>query len=260
MGKLTTILTRYRSKIQALLFLSLSFFFLQSCGSSCSKQVVRIGVDSTWYPVDFEEMTSYVNGFLEELFLEISKESRLDFEWISANSGTLYEGLQQGTYRAVIGSKERYDFNLALYDFSKDILQLGPVLIVPSSMEIESLEEMKGKWIGTLEEDTAAFCLQPYPAIFSRDDFRSIPDLFNGIKVGEVDGALLDCIPATQYVSHLFYGELKIATPPLTPAGLRLITKKGDHLILQFDQVLNRLEKKKAFQELLAKWGLSLST
>ena len=232
--------------------------FLQSCGSNSSRQVVRVGIDSTWYPFDFGEETSYVNGFVEELLLEISKGSSLEFEWIAANTDSLYEEMQKGLYKIVLGSKERYDFNLALYDFSNDVLQLGPVLIVPALMKIEHLEEMEGKWVGALEEDPAIGVLQQYPSIFPRAVYRSIPELLNGIKLGEIDGALLDFFPAVQYVGDLFKGELRIAIAPLTPAGIRFIALKNDPLIFQFNRELHRLEKKKILQKLLAKWGLAM--
>lgn len=240
-------------------FLYILFFLLQSCGSKTSKEPIKIGVDPTWYPVDFGAQTSYVLGFTEELLLEISQESKLQFEWITANSDSLYEKMREEEYRAVLGSLQSYDFNAKLYSSSEDFLQIGPVLIVPKTEKVGSLKEMQGKLIGTIDGQRTALLLIPYPSIVSRPNYHSISELLTAVSNGEIDGALLDCIPAVQYVSDLFQKELKIATAPLTKAGLRLIAMEKDPVVAQFNAALTQLKKNKKWDKLLVKWGLAVA-
>lgn len=232
-------------------------FLLSSCGSPIPKQTVRVGIDPTWAPLDFGMQTAYVNGFIEELLLEISKISNLQFERVTANSNLIYEEMQKGQYLVSISSKDRYDFNLAIYDFSQDIIKLGPVLILPTREKMKNLGEMKGKIVGAIDGDPAALSLQPYPNVIPRAVYKSVPELLSAVVLGEIDGAILDMIPAVQYVNDLFQGQLKIATKPLTSAGLRFIAMKPNKIIDQLDRELKQLEKKKILQKLLTKWGLS---
>ena len=55
-----------------------------SCGSDSSRGGIRIGVDPLWYPVDFGPQTSYVNGYTEDMLLEMARYSGLRFELITA--------------------------------------------------------------------------------------------------------------------------------------------------------------------------------
>ena len=44
-----------------------------SCGCSMRREArIRLGVDSNWHPLDFGAQTAYVNGFIEELLIDIS--------------------------------------------------------------------------------------------------------------------------------------------------------------------------------------------
>ncbi|MDE3055925.1 MAG: transporter substrate-binding domain-containing protein [Verrucomicrobiota bacterium] len=230
--------------------------FLQGC-SGPQMETVRVGVDSTWYPIDFAEETSYVNGFIQELLLEISKESSLQFIQVTANSDSLYEGVQKGNYSTLISSLLPSDETLSRYGFSDLLLPLGPVLIVPAFSSVRSLEEMHGQMVGTLLNDPALQLLIPYPTLQARPIYTSARELLSALEKREIDGALLSYIPAVQYVRDLFQGRLTIATPPLTPAGLRLITPKDDLVLFQFNKAFHRLQREGKWQALLVQWGFS---
>ena len=45
-------------------------FFL--CGCDKDSRVLRIGIDRGWYPLDFSRQQKYVNGYIDELLLEIA--------------------------------------------------------------------------------------------------------------------------------------------------------------------------------------------
>ena len=73
----------------------ISAIFLHGCGCGCDRGgrgPIKIGVDSNWYPLVFGAQNSYVNGFTEELLLDISKQSGLEFERIAANWDALSRG------------------------------------------------------------------------------------------------------------------------------------------------------------------------
>ncbi|HAB99552.1 MAG TPA: hypothetical protein DCE71_07015, partial [Parachlamydiales bacterium] len=113
----------------------LTFFFLVFLIGSCSagkRPTFRIGVDPNWYPLNFEAFQPYVNGFTEDLLLEVSKYAGVDFIKMEANWDSLLDGLHEKEYDAVLTSLPAYQFNQMKYDFSKNFLDLGPVLVIPS--------------------------------------------------------------------------------------------------------------------------------
>lgn len=226
------------------------------CGcSSGSGEKMRVGIDTTWYPIDFGMQNSYVNGFTEELLLEMSRYSGMDFELVQANWDTLREGLRMKNYDAILTSIPAYEYNTAQYDFSINYLNLGPVLIVPNESNMTHLSEMKGQLIGLIVNDPAVLVVEKYPELIVRN-YPSIPEMLDGLIRGDIQAAMLNQIPAVNYVKDLYAGRLKIASDPMTDAGLHLITPKGK--MGAFNKTLESLTKKKTVDSLQKKWQLSL--
>lgn len=227
---------------------------LTGCGGG-SGGSMRIGVDTTWYPLDFGTQVSYVNGYTEDLLLEMARYSGMQFELINANWDALREGLKEKKYDAILTSMPPYEYNTAKYDFSVNYLDLGPVLIFPVDAKQTNLSKMDGDLVGLITNDPAVLLLEKYPSLIIRN-FPSIPDLLNALVNGDIQAAILNQIPAVNYVGDLYAGKLKIVGGPMNNAGLHLVAPKGE--IHAFNRNLESLRKKKTVATLLKKWGLSL--
>jgi len=246
--------------LRPLFFVAICALFLNGCGcnfTGARHGVTKIGIDPNWYPLDFGAQNSYVNGFTEELLLEISVQSGIEFERIPANWDALFEGMKLGHYQAILSSLPPYEFNTALYDFSHNFLDSGPVLIVPEGGHQNDLAKMNGAHIGVIAGDPAVLLLQKHEGLIVRN-YPTVVALLEAVVNGETDGALLDRVIAGRYVSDLFSGKLRLAGSPLTNAGLHLITMKGKQPMLmgQFNKSLALLKKKKRLPSLIRKWQL----
>lgn len=228
-------------------------------GCSRPPQKIRIAVDSNWYPLNFQDKQYYINGFVDELLLEISKHSNVEFQKINANWDSLFEGLKQHRYDAVLSSLPPYPFNLAKYDFSGSFLDIGPVLVTPIASSWNNLSQMANGVVGVLPSNQEWFVMQKYSDVIMRT-FDSVPEIFNALNNSEVEGIVIDRLIAIGFVKGTFAGKLKISYPPLTNAGLRLITLKDDPVqtVQMFDKNLRYLLKKKKFHKLLQKWELDV--
>lgn len=228
---------------------------LCSCSNS-SRGVLRIGVDPNWYPLNFGPQTSYVNGFTEDMLIEMAHYSGLAFEKVPANWDNLYDGLREKKYDAILASLPPYIFNTAKYDFSANYLDLGPVLIVPIASSKTDLSKMEGSLIGVIANDPAALILETYPTLVIRN-YSTIPELLDALAIGAIQGALLDKIPAVNFVHDLYSATLKIASAPLTDKGLHLIApKERNSLVKAFNKNLEALKRRKTLAALQKKWQL----
>lgn len=236
-----------------LFFCAFFVIFFYSCSNSGSSSF-RIGIDPSWYAEDFGPQTAYVNAYTEDLLLEISHYSGMQFELVKTNWDDLLDGMRQGKYDALITSLPRFDYYLAKYDFSENFLDLGPVLVVPVNAQKNTLEKLEKDLIGHLTNDKSAQILAKYPDIVIRN-YSSIPELLDAVAKGEIGGALLAQIPAVNYVSDLYFDVLEISGAPLTDAGIHLIGPKGG--IGAFNKHLSSLRKKKMLEKLREKWALS---
>lgn len=236
-------------------FLRLLTLVLLLCGcSSGPRGTMRIGIDTKWYPINFGPQTALVNGYTEDLLLEMARYSGVQFELITANWDTLTDGLRENKYDAILTSMPPYEYNTAKYDFSDNFLDLGPVLIVPVDSEALDVSGMKGEMVGVIINDQTALILEKYPVIIR--SYHSIPELLNALAAGEIQGALLSRIPAVNFVRDLYAGKLKIASAPLSDAGLHLAASKGR--MGTFNKTLEALRKRKTIDALLKKWQLSV--
>ena len=227
---------------------------LCSCGMS-PREVLRVGIDPNWYLANFGAQTSYVNGYTEDLLLEMSMYSGIHFELVRANSDNLLDGINEGKYDAVMTTLPPYEYNLAKYSFSENVLDLGPVLIVPYQAKKNTLEKLENDLIGIIANAPAEQILAEYPTIVIRQ-YPTIPDLLNAVVARQIDGALLEQIPAVNYISDLYAGVLEIQGKPLTQAGVHLVGPKGR--IGGFNSALKSLRKKKVLENLKKKWELAL--
>lgn len=242
-------------RLLALFFVS---FLLSSCSSASSKRpVFRIGIDQNWYPLNLESFQPYVNGFTEDLLLEISKYAGVDFVKMDANWDSLLDGLHEKRYDAVLSSLPSYNFSKVKYDFSKNFLDLGPVLVVPANAKLNDLSQLSNEVVGVLMGDSAFLVVQKYPEIIVRK-YETVPDLLKAVVTGSLEGAVLDRLVASSFVRDMYANQLKASPDPLTDFGLHAVSLKGegDHLIQLFDRTLDQLKKQKKLQAMQAKWGL----
>lgn len=237
-------------------FFVLILLTLCSCGSS-SNGGRKVGVDASWYPLEFGVRDNNVTAFSTELLTQIGKVEKIPFVKITVNWNDLLEGLEKNKYEAILTSMPPYIFNEKQFDFSEIYLPLGPVLVVQVGSEINSLDKLSGKEIAVISGSTSALILEKSPGVLIRY-YDSIPQALNAVLVGTIDGAMVDILSAAAYCRDLYQGELMIVTPPQSDEGLRLVTKHNaaTDLIKGFNKGLQKLKKNGSYEKLLDKWSL----
>jgi len=242
---------RHISSLLVLLLLILS-----ACGGG-SMESRRVGVDSSWYPLDFGNETNNVNAFSTELLTTIGHLEKIPFVKIGVNWNDLMEGLQKDKYEAILSSMPPYIFNETQFDFSDVYLPLGPVLVVTESSKIDSIDNLSGKEIAVISGSTSALILEKSPGVLIRY-YDSIPTALNDILTQTINGALIDVLHAVSYCRDLYKGQLKIVTRPLNNEGLRLVSKHNaaPALIKGFNEGLRKMKKNGSYNTLLKKWGM----
>jgi polar amino acid transport system substrate-binding protein len=235
----------------------LLFLGLSACGGSSSTSY-QIAMDPAWYSIESMGREKNLIGFATDLLAEISKDTDTRLSLRSANWNTLFDGLKDGQYQGVLSGMPPYNFNQQTYTFSSVFLETGPVLIVPFSSSIRSLNALSGKEVGIISDSSAVTILEKYPDILIRT-YDSIPKMLNDILVSAIDAAVVGILPAEAFCQDLYHGQLKIATKPLNEEGLRLIAMAGvaEPLIKTFDLGLEDLKDNGEYDKLLKKWSLS---
>lgn len=240
-------------KILGLLLVFL--FLLAGCGKS--KPPYRIGVDPQWYSLDIQGRKKNLQGFTNDILKEIGASQKISIVVVSRNWDNLTDGLRSKNYDAMLSTIYPYVFNLDKYDFSDLFIPTGPVLVLPYNSTKKSLEDLKGKLIGFQRGSEAMASLQYHHAFIPRI-YDSVPQAFNDVVNGNIDGAVVDLLTAQAFCQDLYNRQLKIVMPPFNDQGVRLLTLHGqnDNLLKQFNDGLRKLQKSGRYDELQMKWSL----
>lgn len=241
-------------------FLILILLALLSCNKNSSR-ARHVGVDASWFPLEFSNRNNNVTAFSTELLTEIGRIEKISFVKLTVNWSDLMEGLQKDKYEAILSSMTPYIFNQSSFDFSDLYLPLGPALVVPMQSQIKSLDDLDGKEIAVISGSSSVLVLEKIQGVLIRY-YDAIPKALNDILVGTVDGAMVDILSAVAYCRDLYQDELKIVTGPLNDEGLRLITKHNgaSDLVKGFNAGLAKMKKDGSYAKLLDKWSLQVST
>jgi len=199
-----------------------------------------------------------VFAFCNELLTEIGKKEGLHFERINRNWDNLSLGLEEGRYDAMLSSMYPYTFEKKKYQFSDLFLNTGPVLIVRTEGKKALMKNLPGKGIAVGSKESEVVVLRHYPEVLTQF-YSSIPYALNELINEDVDGVIVDYIPATAFVEDLYQEKVTIATPPLNDAGLRFVALEGKskQLVKKFNSGLDSLRSSGAFEKLLKKWELN---
>lgn len=242
----------------------LGFFLLRTCNNqdTLHKNLYFIGRDSTWYPLKLFGKEKNLVAFSNDLMTAISKEAGARFHWVESSPNSLLENLNNEEYDAIMSSLRPNPVNRQHYLFSELIYETGPVLIVRSDSKIQSLQEMDGLAIGAI---TNSLIFNAFREGLSKDydlvlvPFNNDNQVIEALINNQIDGVILDSIPAYTHSEGFYANQIKIVTPPLNDLGLRLVTLKSDHaeaLIEKFNEVLDKFKKDGTYDALLTKWNL----
>lgn len=258
-------LKHYQQVLVALLIVLLAsglLWYQLRKGSSSQKELYLIGRDPSWQPLELMGRDKNLFAFTNELFTAIGKESKMRFAWIDTSYNALYHGLDDGSYDAIIAAilpaKDRDKYLSSDFFF-----RIGPVLVVRKTTDFTSLKQMQGKSIGINVNSPAVVDAIRQSGLSSDDiilvSFNNHSKALEALSKGQLDGVLMESLPAYALILGFFSDRLKVATAPLTHVGLTLVvlkTEEGRLLVDSFNAALSSLKSHGIYDELFMKWGL----
>jgi polar amino acid transport system substrate-binding protein len=233
-------------------------FFLSCGGKKPADFDYIIAFDPMWYSMQAPGREADLTAFTTELFVEIGKIEKVTIGVFQRSWSNLMYALQESECDAICSTMQPYLFYEKLYNFSHLYLMTGPVLVSPIKAPVKSLDKLGGDIIGIQRDSNMAIILEKYPRIIQRT-YESIQQALIDTTKGEIDGALVDILSAEAFTRDLFQDQLKIASPPLTQEGIRLLAMKNHkpELIRIFDRGLARLKADGTYSALAKKWRLA---
>lgn len=239
-----------------LIVLSLSMAF---ANGSKEKDGYVFAADATWPPLEFVAENGDLTGFEVELMPMIGEKVGVKMTVKNIPWDTIFAGLANGQYDGVASGVTITEERKATMDFSTPILSDGQILIIRSSDAslYKSIDDMKGKKIGTQIGTTGDFALEKYDVDIRRyDDIGlAIEDMLNG----NIDGAVCNSTIASDFVlaNDSYKNRITVAGEPFTTEDIAIAVKKNNKELLNLiNKGLDMMMKDGSFDALKAKWNL----
>lgn len=233
-------------------------FFLKGCGTAKEAKVYKIGRDRSWYPLNLLGKEKNMLAFTDDLIYTIAEVEGFQVDLGSASQNSLKEILDDGGFDAIVTYRRPTSELLSTYEFSAPFFLLGPVLVVPIDSKAKSLQDMKNKVVGIPTGASVVYNMNKVPDIIFTP-FENILFALRNLAANQIDGVIMEAIPAHEYIESFYKGELRVVPPPLTNDGLRLMALRHhneEKMLSLFDKGLKKVKADGTYQKLIEKWGL----
>jgi polar amino acid transport system substrate-binding protein len=142
------------------------------------------------------------------------------------------------------------------YDFSDSYISVNQVLIVPKTLSVASINDMKGKKVGAQISTTGAMEVKKINGIVMKT-YDEIGLAFADMAAGRIDGVMCDTPVARDYALHKteYKEKFKIGIEIKTNEQLGIMVRKGDKKILDLiNKGLKAVKAKGIDKQLEKKW------
>ncbi len=237
---------------------ALLMVFTFSCGESKPlTKGYRIARDPAWAALSLGNQAASLFGFSDELLYEIGKQEQISLQLYVANWDQLVDGLLQKKWDGILTNMPAISPLTDTYSFSRPYMLLGDVIVVRADSSITSLPDLAFKEVGVLPQSSAIIPLAKNPTTIITI-YNSAAQSLLALTAGQIDAVMLPQLVAHGFVQDLYFGKLKIASPPLTSEALYLVTLKDAYpkLIESFNKGLEAAKENGSYDRLIVKWQL----
>lgn len=226
--------------------------------AATSPNTFKVGMDSTWYPLDLYGKEYTMTAFTTDLLNAIARDQNLKLEVVRTSHTRLLELLEDdivdGILTPLVPEK---DLENQFY-FSDPYYRFGAVIVVRKDSDIRSLQELGKGRLGINRHSPILYRLPGdfHAAVVPYDNFLMT---LSALADKKVDAVVVDQLLYFLYFGSLYRDQMKVATLPLTNEGLRLMTLKerqAKFFIEKFNEGLKRLKENNSYDRLLQKWDI----
>lgn len=236
---------------------------ITGCTGSKS-DVLKIGVDDSYPPMEFKDDAGKTVGFDVELATEIGKKMGKKVEFVSTAWDGIFTALQAKKFDFIMSSVSINDERKKNYIFTDPYIANAQVFIVPANnTTINSEKDFKGKKIGVQTGTTADESADKFlkEVQFEKKQYDQIVQPFADMKIGRIDAIIVDEVVGKYYINQ-DKSSFKLAGTRLSPEPIGVCFRKSD--TAQRDEVqkaINSLKADGTLKKISEKWfGEDLTT
>lgn len=259
MHSMFKIILRYLLIALLAIVLALGLYRFIRWGFPPAPSVYKIAMDNTWYPLSLYGKESAFTAFSTDILTEISRRENIKIELIRSGPKRLQELLKDRIANGIITAIAPEPSLENEFYFSDPYYKLGAVLIVRKDSQIKDIKSLENLRIAISRNSPILYripLLDQHANIVAYDSpIIALEELVDK----KVDGVVINQLLIYLYFRGLYRDKVKVATLPLTPLGLRLVTlqdRYDDDLIKKFNAGLTAIQADGTYEKLLNHWDL----
>lgn len=243
-----------------LLVLSIALIFVMTgCSSkSSSGDVIKIGLDDTYPPMEFRDDAQKLVGFDVDLANAIGEKIGKKVEFVPTAWDGIFTGLTAGNYDMIMSSISITAERQEVYTLSEPYLANGQVIVVlKGSDDITEPAGLAGKVVGVQLETTSHESAKKYQEQFDFElkAYDQIIQTFLDLKAGRIDAIVVDGMVAAEYMKS-DAESYKISSAKLSNEPIGICFKKDANadLVKQINDAIASLREEGKLAEISNTW------
>lgn len=224
---------------------------------SIKKQgVIRIAVDATYPPMEFEGDDGKVKGFDVDFSRELGKRLGVDVEFVVMSWDGILAGLQSRRYDAIVSSMNITEDRKKQVQFVPYI-QMSQVFVVTGKTQVASEKDLAGKVVAVQADTTSHEAVQGYQkaglALKEIKAFKNATDTFAAMKSGQAEVIVIDEPVGLYYAKQdpTFRVSGRAMAPE--PVGIAIHAKEKD-LAKEIQGAVEAMKKDGTLKRLSLAW------
>jgi polar amino acid transport system substrate-binding protein len=237
------------------LFLSI-FFITLSLGVSSQNITLKIGIDPTFPPMEYQDDDLNLVGFDIDLMNAIAQEGNFKVKFIETGFDGMFSQLDMGRVDAVISGITILDERKKTMDFSLPYLRADEVVFIGSSSpDIHDFNDLEGRTVAT--QSGAEVCISALSKLVEKYNVKtkfydSLDDGIADLGKGAIQGFVYD---STIFWSPDYKGKINILGTPLIEGFYGIAVKKNNTKILNMiNENLQKVIDSGKMKEIKDKW------
>jgi glutamine transport system substrate-binding protein len=252
-----------KKKLFGILTIAMSVFLLAACGSSDSEgdsgsetemETFTVATDANFQPFEYKNPdTGKMEGFDIELVKAIADEAGFKVEFETMEFDGLLAGITSGRYPMAVAGISITDERKKSIAFSDKYYDSGLIVMVPKDSDIQSVEDLDGKTVGTRQGSTSQKYLKENTDA-DIEAFPAIVEAYNALKGGRFDAVLYDLPNVEYYISQNGEGKLKTVGDVLEGQPYGIAFPKDSDNVDMVNEALQTIKDNGTYDEIYKKW------
>jgi len=233
-------------------------FALSACGSAASGDVLRVGIDDTYPPMEYKDDAGKNVGFDIELANALGEKLGKKVEFVPTAWTAIFSALESEKYDVIISSLSITEERKKTLEYTRPYIANNQVIVVKKDTQgISSEKDLKDKIVCVQMGTTSDEACKEFNKVTPFKEYKQyekMTEALSELKIGRVDALVADLVVAKYFVAKDPSSYTIVNTTlPNEPIGAAV--KKGNTELQQkLDKALEEIMNDGTLKKISEKW------